>query len=201
MPLTTDKIPNKALNGREVLEIAVQEFRAMLERDCMFLKTVAYRRVGITFTAVFDFGNPHPVHEVRSRVKAAGVVEGEAPLTPEPEEGELRALERKVELENPNLERVHHDLPIKVQGPPRPAQVIVPDNTIPGEPPAEILQVPVVETKELRYDKTQYPEPKAAVDTDVSEREAKRLGRPVKKGFGWNPRPEVRPEVKAEVKE
>lgn len=175
MSLRSEQIPNRSLNGREVLEIAVQQFREMLERDCVFLPTIAYRKVAISFQATFHLGYPHPEHTVRSRTKTTDVVEGEAPLKEEPEEGVLTSLERDVSLENPNIARVAHDLPIKLQER-APQKALANTSGIPGEPVEMLQSFPEFVTKELRYDKADYPGITPPMDRDVSERKAKELG-------------------------
>ncbi len=190
MALKTDQIENKNLNGREVLEIAVQEFRAMLERDCMMAPGIAYRRVAMTLSATFQLGQPHQPLTVKSRVRQAeegAVVEGEIPLNPPEPDTEVLALERDVDLPNPNLARVHHDLPIRLQERKPPVPIMI-ENPIPGEPPQSLTNpYPEIETRELRYDKTQYPAAEPPVDRDVSEEKAgglglKPRGRPGKNG-------------------
>jgi len=186
MSLKSDQIPNKPLNGQEILELAVQDFRAMLAKDCMLTRGIAYRRAAYTLTATFHLGNPHPAIEFKSRTKANGVIEGEVPLSDPPEDAVLVALERDVDNDNPNLARVHHDLPIKLQErmPPPPPQI----SQIPGEPPLteSVMQFPEIRNTEIRYDKTQYPEAKPPVDRDVSEAAAAKLG--VKSGMGLRER-------------
>ena len=180
MALKSEQIPNKALNGEEVGKIALKQFEQMIASDYSFQKGIAYRRVAMTITATFHFGHPHQPLVVKSRVKPDGVVEGEVPLVNAPEgaEAAVAALERTVEFPNPNLARVQHDLPVRIQEarPPRP--VVQPEHQIPGEPPAQMLNVgPEFVNHEIRYDKKDYPalDP-APVTTDVSEREAARLG-------------------------
>ncbi len=62
------------------------------------------------------------------------------------------------------------------------------ENPIPGEPPQSLTNpYPEIETRELRYDKTQYPAAEPPVDRDVSEAKAgglglKPRGRPGKNG-------------------
>lgn len=177
MKLASDKIPNKMLIGPEVLECAVQEFRAMLQRDCMFLKTIAYRRVAFTLQATFHFGSPFTVpHVVKSRTLAGEVVEGEFPLNPAPEmdDSDVLALERDVKLDNPNQARVEHDLPITVQEKAPPKQMNT--SNLPGEPAAPLNPYPEIITHELRYDKTQYPAGTSPVDRDVTEKKAADMG-------------------------
>lgn len=89
---------------------------------------------------------------------------------------EVLALERDVDLSNPNLARVHHDLPIRLQERKPPVPLMV-ENPIPGEPPTMLTDPwPQIETRELRYDKTQYPDAPPPVDRDVSEVKAGGLG-------------------------
>lgn len=178
MSLKTDRIENKALNGAEWKEIACQQFRKMLDNDCMFLPTIAYRRGSFTLQGTFHFGNPHPAHVVRSYTKPDEELEGEAPLKNPDEDAVFMSVEREVKLDNPNLARVHHDIPIKVER--KVSQEILLPSTIPGEPP--VYSLPHIAVDELRYDKAQFPEFPEPVQTDVTEAKAKQLGVPVKKG-------------------
>lgn len=179
MGLRSESIPNKALNGREVLECAVADFRAMLERDCAFLPTIAYRKVAYAWQFTFHGGYPHQAHVVKSRTKVAGIVEGEAPLVEPDPDAMLVCLEREVALENPNIARVHHDLPIRTQER-APERVLSSQSGIPGEPVETVVDFPSFVNRELRYDKEQFPAPTPPVDRDVSEVKAKELG--VKRG-------------------
>ena len=188
MALKSEQIPNKALNGEEVSQIAAKQFQQMLASDYSFQKGIAYRRVAFTITATFHFGHPHQPVVVKSRVKPDGVIEGEAPLNPSPEgtEAAVAAIEREVKLDNPNLARVQHDMPVRVQEarPPRP--IPQSDHPIPDEPPEMLLHAgPEIINHEIRYDKKDYPalEP-APVTTDVSEREAARLGARARTALG-----------------
>lgn len=186
MQLSTEKIYNKMLIGPEVVEIMCKEFRAMLERDCMMGKQIAYKKVTATLTATFNFGYPHPPgHKIVSRLKPEQVEDGQEPVmmgelaklpgVPEDEQAVV-ALERDVKIDNPNLARVQHDMPIVVQER-KPPQPVNPGNILPGEMPAAVLNpFPEVETHKLTYDKTQYPEANPSVDRDVSEAAAEKLG-------------------------
>lgn len=181
MQLSTDKIPNKMLVGPEVIEIAVKEFRDMLMRDCMFGRSIAYKKVAMTLTATFQLGYPHTApHTVKSRVleQADGVVQGETPLKEVADEDqEVLSLERDVKLDNPNLARVQHDMPIKIQERTMPQPLNVHTPQLPGEPNPEVLNpFPGVVTHELKYDKTQYPQGDAPVDRDMSDKAAASLG-------------------------
>lgn len=186
MQLSTEKIYNKMLIGPEVVEILCQEFRAMLVRDCMFGKQIAYKKISATLTVSCNFGYPHPPkHVVVSRLKPEEVKEGEdsiiagelAKLDGVPEDEQVVvALERDVKIDNPNLARVQHDMPIVVQER-KPPQPVNPGNVLPGETPAAVLNpFPEVETHKLTYDKTQYPVADPPVDRDVSEAAAEKLG-------------------------
>lgn len=168
MPLSSETLPNKPLNGRELLEVSVAKFRQAMERDCFFSPQIAYGRVALTITAVFHTSNM-AVPEIVSRTYARPEmgVEGEPPLVaPEPD-AQVVAKEVKVELENPNMERVNADLPIVVEGRKGTGPVT------PQDP------FPQIERHEIRYDKTQYPPAAQPVVVDVSEREAGKLGVPM----------------------
>lgn len=164
MPLSTETIANKPLKGDELIEIAVNAFRDQLKRDCYFLPNLTYRRVSFSLKATFHLSELLPAHEISVRGPKTGVLEGEPPLKLEEGDDSLViGLERDVEVANPNLARVHNDLPITVQ-------VKKPQG--PGE------MFPAFEDKKLLYDKGEYPAEKAPVDRDVSEQKAKELGVP-----------------------
>lgn len=160
MPLSTEKIPNNPLSGREVLEVACARFREMLERDCYFGPGLAYGRVGMTITAVFDLGQAIGRHEVQSYTKPDGAIEGEAPLA-NGDDAQLVALEVEYKPENANLERVAHGLPIvtQVRNPQEPGQAF-----------------PSFRNEEISYDKRDYPEPAPAVFKDVTEEKTRAMG-------------------------
>ena len=181
MDLTSNRVPNKALRGDELKEIAVKEFRAMLDRDHMFNRGIAYRRVAFTLTGTFHFGYPFiQPHEVKSRVAKSpqepdAVVEGEFPLENAPEESGVVGLERDVTLDNPNVARISHGLPITIQEK-LPPQQIVTGSAIPGEMPAAVTNpYPEFKIHELRYDATQFPKGPEPVDRDVSEQAAAKV--------------------------
>lgn len=180
MATLKDKLPNRALNGAELLECAVDEFRRMLMTDYAFNKGAAYRRVAFTLSATFHLGTPHEVHELKSRVKAnaEGTITGEAPLPNNGEDDEQSVLgkERDVVLENGNLDRIHHGLPItqqRVEMQQRPTDKAV----LPGEPIDLVQQLNVV-TDEFRYDPATFPPAAAPVDRDTSEAAAHKIGVP-----------------------
>ena len=190
MPLKSETLPNKALGGDELLELAVSAFRDMLSREYLLKKGVAYSRVAMSISATFHLGQPHEKLVVRSYTKAdGGFMEGEVPLKEPGADDVLVSLEREVRVDNPNLARIHGNLPIKqqVQAPPRPMDW---GPTLPGEapPPFMLDPYPQVENREIRYDPTQFPKPPEPVDKDVSEQKAKELGVPFKKAMGLKER-------------
>ncbi len=179
-----DKLPNRALTGPELKKIALVEFERMLDSDYAFQGSVAYRQVAIEIRAVFHLGFPHPVHELQSRVQpnAEGTVAGAPPLNPVPEESSVVGLRREVRLENPNLDRITHGLPIVVQRA-TPPVANMPDSTLPGESAAIAMQAGF-ETIEHKYDASTMPETAQPVDTDISQEAAERFGVPVTTGMG-----------------
>jgi hypothetical protein len=95
-----------------------------------------------------------------------------------PEDTHVLSLERDVKIDNPNLARIQHDMPIIVQErlPPQPN---VPVTTMPGEEQAPPNPFPEIKNHKLKYDKTQYPQGDPPVDRDMSEQAAERLkGKP-----------------------
>ena len=204
MSLKSDKLPNKALSGSELKEIITQHMRGVMDADWAFGHSVAYRRVAFTVTITCHLGQPIGEHVVRSRARADGVVEGEAPLVElckcghhekdhittigspvncsscdcagyDPEDAEVVAVERSMTIDNPNLARIHHDLPVRVQESRPPVASMEP--SLPGEPPQSVTNAfPDVITHELRYDKTDAPPMPPPVDRDVSESAAARMG-------------------------
>lgn len=184
MALKSDQLPNRMLNGEEIRKIAVEHFNQMLTRDCLFLKQQAYRRCAFKLTAVFQFGSPLGEHIVEVIPPALSELERGLPLTLSrddegaPEKTVLVGLEREVSLDNPNLQRVAHGLPIIVteRKPPEP---IVPMHPIPNEPPDAILNpFPTIVNREVRYHPEDFEKPPEPIDTNVTEREAVKLGVP-----------------------
>lgn len=182
MATQRDALPNLGLTGPELKAIALKEFEAMLDRDFAFKGSVSYKRVAFTISATFDLGAPHEKHELKSRAKSDGAVEGEAPLNPRPEVGVVVGLERDVALQNPNLDRIHHDLPIVSQHA-TPPRMIASEQTIPGEPNNYIIGQPGIEERKHYFDKAEFEAPAAPVDRDVSALAAAKLGVPAKVGM------------------
>jgi hypothetical protein len=172
-----DKLPNRALSGPELKAIALKEFESMLDRDYAFSGSVAYKRITFAIQATFHLGFPHAPHILQSRAVQTedGIVEGAPPLNPPAEEATVVGLERTVELENPNLDRINHGLPITIQRA-TPPKAIIPDSQLPGEPPAAVINAPGVETLEFKYDPEGLPPVKPAVDRDISAEKAAELG-------------------------
>lgn len=177
MALKSDQLPNRMLNGEEIRKIAVQHLDQLLSTDCMFLRQAAYRRCAMKITATFHFGSPSGDYAVELSPRLGSELSRQLPLTPvEGEMTVLRALEREVSLENPNLQRVAHGLPITIteRKPPEP---VVAAHPIPGEVPEAILNpFPTVVTQEIRYHPENFERPPEPVDTDVTAREATKLG-------------------------
>jgi hypothetical protein len=162
MPLSTETIRNKPLNGRELIEIAVNKFREQLERDCYFLPNLAYRRVSFSIKAIFHLSDILTKHEVVARVPREGAVEGEPPLALNDDEDSLVVgLERNVVIDNPNITRVQNNLPVTVQvkNPQKPDEMF-----------------PSFEDRKLHYDKKDFAADNVPVDRDVSKEAAKSLG-------------------------
>lgn len=168
----------KNLHGPTLVKIAMDHLEHMLHSDYIFRGSTAYKRSDITFTAIFHLGNPY---EPKVGVDVDCVLAGGAPLDPIPEKSAVVALERKVTLDNPNIDRINHDMPIIVQRS-TPPTASVPENQLSGEPPTAVIGAPGIENLEYRYDKTLFPSPVASVDTDISQKAAARLGVPQQTG-------------------
>ena len=154
MPLSTEQIPNRCLNGEEWKQELVRQFKAALDNDCLFSKQISYRRCAATITAKIQLVDPiASEHEVRVWNRAGSKVE-DPPVEFEEEEAVV-GFERKVEVDNPNLVRVVAGMPIEVieKLPPKPGDIF-----------------PSFETRQIHYSKEDYPEPKPAVQTDTSEK-------------------------------
>ena len=166
------KIPN--LRGPRLIEAVLLELTKMMGRHYGFQGSVAYKRSDITLRITVHLGEPYTPNGATVEC----VITGEAPLPePRPERTVVVGLERKFVLENPNIDRINHDMPIIVQRAQLP-QAIIPENQLPGEPPTAVIGAPVVENLEFRYDATQFEAPAPAVDQDISQQAAARLGVP-----------------------
>lgn len=162
MPMQSESVKQRALNGRELADVIVDNVRQVLENDCFFLPTVAYTRCAFSFViTVHGAGLLQPV-EVRSRVRKEGAIEGEAPLAEPEEDAQFAALERSVTVDNPNLTRIHHGMPITV--------------TVKVPPATADNPFPSFEERKIEYSAGDYPPLPEPVNKDVTEREAGRLG-------------------------
>lgn len=161
MPLSSERIPNKPLNGQELAQVIVDNVREVLARDCFFMKTVAYTRCAFSFTiTVHGAGLLQPV-EVKSQVRAVGAIEGEVPLENADDDSQFAALQRDVAVESPNLTRIHHGMPI---------------TTTVRVPPATVENpFPSFQERKIEYAPGDYPPLPEPIDKDVTEREAERL--------------------------
>lgn len=167
--LSTSTVPNLALTGAELKQVILDNLKQVLDNDCQFNPFITYRRAAFTVTVVLHAINPDTVvPKPRARAQTfpkadpGKGIEAKLPLDLLPdEEGVLIGLERTVTVDNPNLTRVHHGIPIVV------AQKAMPA-------PDEIF--PKIDKQELRYEPGDFPPLAAPVDTDVSEREAQKLG-------------------------
>lgn len=170
------RVEGKNLTGKLLRDFLLAEFDKMGARDYIFGMSGAYRKSTFTFRVVVHVADPYEPNEGRS-----SVITGEAPLVLE---GAVRTsvigLERTVKLENPNIDRINHDLPIIVQRATMPEPP--PANNLPGEPPTQAIGAPGVQNLEFKYDRTQFPAPEAPVDADISQLAAAKLGVPVQTG-------------------
>lgn len=176
MPLSSETLPNRPLNGREVMECVLADLRKMMENDCAFLPGIAYRRVGYRVTVVANLGSS------MTAPTTVNVTGGEKmPISDD--DGIVVGLEQEVKIENPNLARVHRGIPVTFQQrmPPEPIKY---SSLVPGEIPPQVTDPFLkVETKEVRIDPKQYPAEAQAPVVDVSEREAKVLSIPARPGM------------------
>ncbi len=166
------------LTGSLLQTLILEEFNHMVPRDFIFSGSGAYRSTLLNINLVVHLGDPHEPGTGKS------MVTGEAPI-PADYPGLARTsvigLERVVKLENPNIDRISHGLPIIVQRATPPTPMVT--SQLPGEPPIQTIGAPGVENLEFRYDATQFEKPAPPVDTDISQIAAAKLGVPVQTGF------------------
>jgi hypothetical protein len=154
VPLSTEQVKNRPLNGAEVRQYAVSLLEKVLRDHCRFQETISYGRVAFEIEARFHFGDSSRDDVVvHTFTKPNGVIEGEPPLALAGEQAEAVALDISTEVTNPNLVRVATDIPIEIRS--KPVQK-------PGD------MFPRIETHAVKYDKEQYPEPEPPVVTDKS---------------------------------
>jgi hypothetical protein len=178
MALKSEQLPNLALNGDEIRQIAVRHFDEMLKRDCMFLRQQAYRRCSFKLTAVFHLGYPVGDYTVELVPPLGSPLGRDIPLAGSEDENEetaLKALERSYDLDNPNVQRIAHGLPITLLERKAPEPVVA-AHPIPGEPPEGVLNpFPAMVEHELRYHPDNFPPPPGPIDFDATDREAEKL--------------------------
>ena len=163
MPLSTETIPNKPLNGEELKRVILDNVRQRLDSDCFFNATIAYTRCAFSFTITVHGAGLQQAVEVRSRTKAAGAIEGEAPLeNVEENDSQFTALQRDVKVDSPNLTRIHHGMPITTQ--------------VKQPPPTANDPFPSFELQKITYEPGDHPPLAEPKDTDVTEEAAKKLG-------------------------
>lgn len=166
-----------SLTGEAMQQMVLDEFDRMVKRDYVFGLSGAYRSAVVTLRIILHVsGWYQPAPEDTTLC----VIAGEAPLNPLPEQASVVAIERIVRLENPNIDRINHGLPIIVQRA-TPPQALAIDH-LPGEAPTQPIGTPGVENLEYRYDATQFPAPPEPVDSNVSQQAAARMGVPVQVG-------------------
>ena len=147
MGLASESIPNRPLRGDELAEYAIKLMRDRLKNDHHFSAQVTYHQLAFELTGVFHFA--YPVGDVPLLVqpRADGTVTG-VPPTPlveqdgEQQPSEVVAFELASSIEDPNLVRVHCELPVVVttKTPPKPGEVF-----------------PHIEQHQVKYDPTDYP--------------------------------------------
>ena len=148
MGLASESIPNRPLRGDELAEYAIKLMRDRLKNAHHFSAQVTYHQVAFELTGVFHFA--YPVGDTRLLVQplADGTVTG-VPPTPlvvdaegEQQPSEVVAFELASAIEDPNLTRVHCELPVTVtvKTPPKPGEVF-----------------PHIEQHQVKYDPTDYP--------------------------------------------
>lgn len=167
----------------EYVDAIVALAKEQLAADCMFnVNNLAYRKAAFTLTAVVHsepdnhrcaatvyvtvapeyVGPPKPRATFRTYVRhRTEPLESDAPLSESGPDAVFVALERRVEVDNPNLTRIHHALPIKV---------------VAREMPDAGNPFPRINTREIRYEPGDYPPLAEPQDTDVSEEWARKFG-------------------------
>ena len=112
----TDKLPNKPLTGPELKQMALNHMSDMMDRDHMFNESKAYGRVGYVITITVQTDNPaYPEHTVTVKTQSAKdkpeIVA--LPIKEPTKEMAKSKKQRTVKVDNPNLERVRHKMPVK----------------------------------------------------------------------------------------
>lgn len=158
MPLSSEKIENRPLTGPEVKDYTCHLIRKALDAEWAFNQGSSYPRIGIEITLKYHFLSAsmpkvNPVIRLEPPMEAA-------PLKGLPENANEGVLAVKIEktVENPNLERVHAGMPITVTSK---------TGAMPGQ------MFPRIETHQVTYDPTEYPDAEPPTITDMTEETAK----------------------------
>ncbi len=115
-------IQNKNLSGPEIAKIIEYDVNKMLNTDPMLSARVAYGKIAYKVTIQLQMANPtYPSHEMRVKSQDNRKVQevGSIPLKDGIGEGAVKVEEvvqsgkqRNRVIDNPNLERVKHKLPV-----------------------------------------------------------------------------------------
>jgi hypothetical protein len=169
-------VPVETLTGESLADLIETEFNLMCRRDYIFGTSGAYATAKMEIELHVQVAGAYTPNK---DAKESGVIEGKPPLANVEGQSAVIGLRREVILANPNIDRINHDLPIRVQRatPPKPPVV---DNPLPGEPPTDMPGIPGIETLEFKYDKTQFPPPANPIDSDISKQVAMRYGVPLR---------------------
>lgn len=152
MPLSTERVNNKPLSGKELGQVVLADIKAVIERDAMFSEFAAFGRVAYKVTVELEMANPtYPKHETVAQAPITQLegtqLEGVPPLRKvEGKVGKVHKTRERL-MDNPNLSRMANDLPITIQ------------TTLGGEPI----------TQTVSYDKGEFEPPNPPIDRDLVE--------------------------------
>lgn len=183
MPISNERVPNKPLSGPELVQIIEKDVHDILSRDGMFNINIAFRRVSYEVRVTMHLDNPiYPEHVSTTLSRPAGknVVEVKpelGALEPHPladnergkpelsEDETIFSQERHREIASPNMARVEHGIPLKID--------------------KRNMDTGVMETKEQKFI-GDIPDPLSVGnltrDLDTASSERVKLNRPVKGG-------------------
>jgi hypothetical protein len=115
MALSTERVVNRPLSGKELRKVILDHVEEMLAKDGMLAEYIGYGRVAFTVRVELHLDNPStPKHVVRMRASAEAPLEGAPPLENPSGEAVATGSERVVTVDSPNLTRMYHDMPIHV---------------------------------------------------------------------------------------
>lgn len=158
--MRSEKIPNTPLNGSELKEYALIRVREQLDREWMFNAGMTYPSVSFDISIRFHMTNAaFPEYASVATAPVSGVFNGPTPeedFNPESDQV-LCATDIKVAVDNPNLIRIHNDMPITVSDPAplKPGQII-----------------PQIETRTIQVYTSDYPDLSQPIVEDVSDQVA-----------------------------